>query len=133
MVKSRPCSQNVWSAACEAGENSLYMTSRAGVSTAVGASSDGDLVPCRPISSIFDEYNVTWIDFFSLDVEGHEAKVLSTIDWSKTQIGVLIVESSNFMQGHSRNVNGVLVPIVEDKDRDNEVFKILKDAGMIHV
>lgn len=51
------------------------------------------IVPCRPLGSIFREYNVTWIDFFSLDVEGHEAEVLHTIDFKHTQIGVLMVET----------------------------------------
>jgi FkbM family methyltransferase len=41
-------------------------------------------VPCKPISSIIADAGVSHIDFFSLDVEGAELKVLETFDWNVT-------------------------------------------------
>ena len=45
------------------------------------------------MQSILDEQNVKWIDFFSLDVEGAELLVLQTIDFTKVNIGVLLIEN----------------------------------------
>jgi hypothetical protein len=38
-------------------------------------------------------HGATRINFFSLDVEGAELKVLQTFDWSKVKIDVLMVEA----------------------------------------
>jgi len=48
-------------------------------------------VPCRPISAILHEAGVTHIDFFSLDVEGAELKVLQTFDFN-ISVGIWLVE-----------------------------------------
>ena len=68
------------------------------------------MVPCRTLESIFDDAGLTWIDFFSLDVERAEAVVLSTMNFKKVGVGVLLVE--NF-------------------GSDPEVQNILTAAGMI--
>lgn len=64
-------------------------------------------IPCRPLSPVLadifaddhrDNNNTTTapvlptLDFFSLDVEGAEALVLSTIDFQAIRINVLMVE-----------------------------------------
>ncbi len=54
---------------------------------------DLPVLPCVPLSLLFTKLGVQQIDFFSLDVEGAELQVLSTIDYSSTQIGVLVVEA----------------------------------------
>ncbi|CAL6281039.1 unnamed protein product [Bathycoccus prasinos] len=41
-----------------------------------------------PLQPVFDAYSFTAIDFFSLDVEGHELQVLNSINFLKTKIGV---------------------------------------------
>ena len=46
----------------------------------------------RPMSFIFEEYDINYIDFFSLDVEGAEYEVLKTINFDVVRIGVLIYE-----------------------------------------
>ena len=38
-------------------------------------------VPCRPMRSMLKEAGIQAIDFFILDVEGAELKVLETMDW----------------------------------------------------
>jgi FkbM family methyltransferase len=126
MIQHRPCTQNVWSAACPTGVGHIYMTRKEGVSSAssemVGL---GDMVPCRPLSAIFEEHHVTWIDFFSLDVEGHEGNVLETIDFSKVQIGVLIAEEERLGMDRGSSVASL---------KNQKVERILTvEAGMIKV
>ena len=43
---------------------------------------------CFPIYSILLAIGQTKVDFFSLDVEGHELKILKTIPWHKVDIKV---------------------------------------------
>jgi hypothetical protein len=50
------------------------------------------MAPCRSMASIFHEYNVQWIDLWSLDVEGAELQTLQTVDWTVVQVGVLLIE-----------------------------------------
>jgi len=45
-------------------------------------------VQCFPFYSILLASNRTTIDYFSLDVEGHEIKVLKTIPWKRVNIKV---------------------------------------------
>lgn len=45
-------------------------------------------VQCFPFYSILLAFGRTQVDFFSLDVEGHELKVLKTIPWNKIDIKV---------------------------------------------
>lgn len=48
-------------------------------------------VPCAPMSEYLS--GVPHVDFFSLDVEGSELDVLSTIDWKATTIDVFVIET----------------------------------------
>jgi len=50
------------------------------------------MTPCRSMKSIFYEYNIQWIDFWSLDVEGSELVTLQSVDWTAVKVGVLIIE-----------------------------------------
>lgn len=49
-------------------------------------------VQCFPFYSILLAFNRTRVDFFSLDIEGHEFKVLKTIPFQKVDIRVLSAE-----------------------------------------
>ena len=49
-------------------------------------------VACGPLGALLDTLGVRHLDFFSLDVQGAEAMVLRTIDWSRLTVGVLIAE-----------------------------------------
>ena len=44
---------------------------------------------CFPLYSILLAIGQTRVDFFSLDVEGHELRILKTIPWHKVDIKVL--------------------------------------------
>jgi len=45
-------------------------------------------VQCFPLFSLLSALNVTVVDYFSLDVEGHEYKVLQTIPFDRILIKV---------------------------------------------
>jgi FkbM family methyltransferase len=49
-------------------------------------------VPTVPLQKLLDQYGITHVDYFSLDVEGAEEAVLRSIDWSKTTIDVITIE-----------------------------------------
>jgi hypothetical protein len=48
-------------------------------------------IQCFPFYSVLLAVGQTQIDFFSLDVEGHELKILKTIPWHKVDIKVRVV------------------------------------------
>jgi FkbM family methyltransferase len=98
LVDQRPCATNYWTAICPANDQNMMYISREGsvgtVSPTKPKNGVSYMTPCRTMQSIFDEQNITWVDFFSLDVEGAELIVLETIDFSKTEVGVFLVETA---------------------------------------
>lgn len=48
---------------------------------------------CVPTSRAIDASGMHNIDLLSLDVEGHEHKVLEGIDWKRTRINIIVIES----------------------------------------
>lgn len=58
----------------------------------------GDLhrirLPCMSMQRMLERRNVTIVDYFSLDVEGHELQVLKGIDHSKTIINTMTIETT---------------------------------------
>lgn len=56
-----------------------------------GIDPDSVIVQCFPFYSVLLAVGRTEIDFFSLDVEGHELKILETIPWHKVNIKVYYV------------------------------------------
>lgn len=60
--------------------------------------SANSIVGCIGLQDIFDEHLITHIDFFSLDVEGWETKVLETINFQKISFDVLLIENLHSQQ-----------------------------------
>ena len=58
-----------------------------------GVDPDMITIQCFPFYSVLLAVGRTQIDFFSLDVEGHELKILKTIPWHKVDIKVNYVET----------------------------------------
>ena len=56
------------------------------------------VVQCFPLYSILLAVNQTRVDFFSLDVEGHELKILKTIPFHKVDIRVIHLSSSSLVK-----------------------------------
>ena len=52
------------------------------------------------LQTLFDKYNINYVNFFSLDVEGAEYSVLQSMNWDRVIIDVFcveIVEASEFV------------------------------------
>lgn len=63
------------------------------VKAKISMKSTSDLVvPCFPLETLLLALNTTYVDFFSLDVEGVELAILKTIDFDQFQIETLAVE-----------------------------------------
>jgi len=54
-------------------------------------------VQCFPFYSVLLASNHTTIDYLSLDVEGHEIKILQTIPWDRVDIKVCRVSTNTIM------------------------------------
>ena len=103
LFENRPCAVVIPEGVCNVDDSSLDGYSTIRMSIGEGTSydmttrgeegGDGVDVPCRPLSAMLDDYGVTRINFFSLDVEGAELKVLETFDFNKVKIDVLMVEA----------------------------------------
>lgn len=52
-------------------------------------------VQTRMLKNIFEEENITHIDYMSIDVEGHELNVIKGIDFNKVKINVLTIENNS--------------------------------------
>lgn len=50
-------------------------------------------VTCIPLQTLFDQQNITHVDYISLDVEGSELSILKGIDFSRTTIDFLTIEN----------------------------------------
>ena len=50
---------------------------------------------CVPLSFLLDRFDLQHIGMLSLDVEGHELQVLRGIDWNRTKIDIVAMESND--------------------------------------
>jgi FkbM family methyltransferase len=50
-------------------------------------------IRCRTLASVLSDARVNHVDFLSLDVEGSEIEVLSSVDWTAAQIDIIISEN----------------------------------------
>ncbi|XP_069956572.1 protein Star-like [Cherax quadricarinatus] len=70
-----------------------------GVLGQIGNSTSAIKVKAFPLYSILLSLNVTVVDFFSLDIEGVEMKVLRTIPWDKIKFRLMCVEINHVPEG----------------------------------
>lgn len=52
-------------------------------------------VPANTLNKILHKHNISYVDFFSLDVEGYELEVLSGINFNDTHISLILIETAN--------------------------------------
>ena len=85
-----------------------------------GVSSYDLQVPARTLTSILDEYEVTTIDFLSLDVEGYEINVLKGIDFEKHRPNLMLIEVLDLSLRNEINdyLQQLYVPIATLSERD---------------
>lgn len=116
LFENRPCPVVIPEGVCSVDDGDEYSTIRMsiGEGTAYDLATRGEdkedggghgvEVLCRPLSAMLEEHGVTRINFFSLDVEGAELKVLETFDFDKVKIDVLIVEA-DFIENQQGGVH----------------------------
>ena len=51
-------------------------------------------VECVPLMDVLDEHKFYDIDFMSIDIEGFEELILTSVDWEKVNIGVILYENN---------------------------------------
>ena len=74
-------------------------------------------IKTEKLENILIKHKYFDIDFMNIDIEGHELKVLKTIDFNKFKIKVICVEIINHNEA--------------SKSNNIEIFKLLKDKGYI--
>jgi len=98
LVANRPGVAALHSALSERCEpNSSIRFGGTGTSSAILSdrrSRSGIEVPCAPLRHLLDALNVPHISFMSVDVEGAEAEVVRSIDWSRQSVAVMVVEEN---------------------------------------
>ena len=80
-------------------------------------------ITCLPLSSVLWIFGVTYIDFFSLDVEGAELQVLQTLDFNAVHISVIVVE----MDGHDLNKDEAVAQLLRANNFERD--DALKNEG----
>merc|ERR1712029_1225618 len=68
-------------------------------------------IKCDTLDSLLLEYarNVTYFDFFSLDVEGAEMSVLQSVDFDRVGFGVVFVEADHHNERKNLAVKMLIV------------------------
>lgn len=59
-----------------------------------GSKLNKEVMHCTTLTSILTDYQIPIVDYMSLDVEGHEQKVLEGVDWKSIQFNVISIEVS---------------------------------------
>lgn len=67
------------------------------------------VVESRKLSDILNENQITYVDFFSLDVEGGELDVLKSIDWNKVSFYIICIEMDNHNQTKNNACREILL------------------------
>mmetsp|Transcript_22370 Transcript_22370/g.34374 ORF Transcript_22370/g.34374 Transcript_22370/m.34374 type:complete len:375 (-) Transcript_22370:15-1139(-) len=79
-------------------------------------------IHCGPLQYYLDALDIRHIDFWSLDVEGSELKVLETVDFDRTHIDLIIAESENRLSH---------LPEIQKKVKD--VRELLQGKGYLMI
>jgi hypothetical protein len=138
VFENRPCAVVIPEGVCGKRGGSIRMSKGEGTSfdlstregSATTAADEGVDVPCRPLSDMLEEYGVKRINFFSLDVEGAELKVLETFDFGKVKIDVLMVEA-DFMTDAQKNLGEEVKS--ENQKKVEAVRALVEKSGMKRV
>ena len=80
----------------------------------VGVTKDARNITCTTVQTELDRFNVTHIDYLSLDIEGAEYQAMKGTDFNKTQIDVITVE-------------------VNSGKKSRDVEKFLESKGFLHM
>lgn len=91
----------------------------------MGSTTEIIKVNTKKLETIFDENNVSHINYLSIDVEGSEFEVIKSINFDKVFIDII---------GFENNYNDISIPIVEYLDNKGFIFinKTALDIFMIN-
>uniref|UniRef100_A0A6C0JJV2 Methyltransferase FkbM domain-containing protein n=1 Tax=viral metagenome TaxID=1070528 RepID=A0A6C0JJV2_9ZZZZ len=73
------------------------------------------------MQDIIDETQLSYVDLFVIDVEGHELDVLETTDFNKVEVGIITIEMLSTLPTY---------PYFKEKDDQCRAY--LKSKGFIH-
>ncbi|OGB96964.1 hypothetical protein A3F06_01260 [candidate division TM6 bacterium RIFCSPHIGHO2_12_FULL_36_22] len=80
-----------------------------------GGSKQTIKVNCVTFNDLMEEYNISFIDFLSIDTEGNEFDIIRSIDFDKYYIDIIVVERNFGDQGMNkflRKKNFVLIKTI---------------------
>lgn len=76
-------------------------------------------VECKTLNQILQEANApSYVDYLSIDIEGHEFSVLEATDFKKWEFGVMTIEHNLYMSG---------------PDNKNKIYNLLSKNGYVRV
>jgi len=78
----------------------------------MGSTTEVIKVNTKKLETIFDEYNISHINYLSIDVEGAEFEVIKSIQFEKVFIDVI---------GFENNYNDISIPIVQYLKNNNYI------------
>jgi FkbM family methyltransferase len=81
--------------------------------TNYGSSTEVITVKTKKLETIFDENNITHVNYLSIDVEGAEFEVIKSINFNKVFIDVI---------GFENNYSNISIPIVHYLEDNNYIF-----------
>eukprot|EP00468_Gymnochlora_sp_CCMP2014_P004681 CAMPEP_0167761704 /NCGR_PEP_ID=MMETSP0110_2-20121227/12330_1 /TAXON_ID=629695 /ORGANISM="Gymnochlora sp., Strain CCMP2014" /LENGTH=282 /DNA_ID=CAMNT_0007648437 /DNA_START=70 /DNA_END=915 /DNA_ORIENTATION=- len=120
---TRGCSLVNKCISAEAGQKVYFSSGRRNGGSRIianGNAQDSIELECTTLANVLADYDIHEIDMLSLDIEGAEAMALSSVDWSKTKIHVMVTEDA-------RHIRKSAHPTVVAYE------KILKDNGYVRV
>jgi FkbM family methyltransferase len=106
-----------------------------------GGSINKIIVKARTLQDVLDEYNIYDIDFCSIDTEGSEFRIVQSIDFTKTNIKVFIIENNyqdtiikDFLEKNGYYLHSKIQwDDVFVKKQEEEIIKVSHDAGFFSV
>lgn len=82
-------------------------------------SDEGIELPCRKLDDILEEAGAPqFIDYLSIDIEGHEFTVLNSTDLRKWKFGVMTIEHNLYCMG---------------PENKNKIYELLSSHGYVRV
>ena len=84
-------------------------------------------IKTKKLNTVLDDYNLDKIDFFNIDIEGHELEVIKTIDFDKIKIKYMcieMIEHNHLSIEYSKKIRDILI---------NNKFDMIKKFGFNYI
>lgn len=78
-------------------------------------------IRCMKMRKVLEEKKITTIDYLSVDVEGHELRVLKGVDWGKVRVNVMTVEGNEDAEEIRR--------LMKERGYEEHVYPTSRTAG----